>query len=136
MTEINHNKAPAMDAAGEITMHEPMQRACQITELPCSRECPPGCTCVLDTDAKPPTLREICDGAPSKNSDVMVPVAALQKVLDDAERMTDALETIALAGMSPSPEMSDNDVDAWHARQARTFIGIAARGLAAIKGTS
>lgn len=41
----------------------------------------------------------------------------------------EALENIALAGMSPSPEMSDGGVEAWHARQAWRFIGIAARAL-------
>ena len=45
----------------------------------------------------------------------------------------EALESIALAGMSPSPEMSDGHIDAWHARQAWRFIGIAARALDPIK---
>jgi nitroreductase len=45
----------------------------------------------------------------------------------------EALEKIALAGMSPSPEMCDNGRDAWHARQAWSFIGIAARALDPIK---
>jgi nitroreductase len=45
----------------------------------------------------------------------------------------EALEEIALAGMSPSPEMSDIGIDAWHARQAWRFIGIAARALDPIK---
>ena len=45
----------------------------------------------------------------------------------------EALEEIALAGMSPSPEMSDGHIDAWHARQAWRFIGIAARAIDPIK---
>jgi hypothetical protein len=53
---------------------------------------------------------------------------------DEALKLAlEALEEIALAGMSPSPEMSDIGVDAWHARQARRFIGIAARALDPIK---
>lgn len=44
-------------------------------------------------------------------------------------RLKDALEEIALAGMSPSPEMSENGVEAWHARQAWRFISIAARAI-------
>jgi nitroreductase len=45
----------------------------------------------------------------------------------------ETLEEIALAGMSPSPEMSDIGIDAWHARQAWRFIRIAARALDPIK---
>lgn len=41
----------------------------------------------------------------------------------------EALENIALAGMSPSPEMSGEAVTDWHARQAWNFISIAARAL-------
>lgn len=44
-------------------------------------------------------------------------------------RVRGALESIALAGMSPSPEMSENGIEAWHARQAWRFIGIAARAI-------
>jgi hypothetical protein len=45
----------------------------------------------------------------------------------------EALEEIALAGMSPSPEMSDIGISAWHARQAWRFIRIAAKALDPIK---
>ena len=45
----------------------------------------------------------------------------------------EALEKIAMAGMSPSPEMSDGHINAWRARQAWRFIGIAARALDPIK---
>lgn len=45
----------------------------------------------------------------------------------EIERLREALQEIALAGMSPSPEMSQDGVEAWHARQAWRFIGIAAR---------
>ncbi len=41
----------------------------------------------------------------------------------------EALKEIAFAGMSPSPEMSEDGIAAWHARQAWRFIGIAARAL-------
>jgi len=47
----------------------------------------------------------------------------------EVERLREALEEIALAGMSPSPEMSENGVEAWHARRAWEFIGIAARAI-------
>ena len=40
-----------------------------------------------------------------------------------------ALNEIASAGMSPSPEMSDDGKTAWHASQAWRFIGIAARAI-------
>ena len=50
-----------------------------------------------------------------------------------AEIVLEALESIALAGMRPSPEMSDNGIQAWHALQAWKFIGIAARALDAAK---
>lgn len=48
---------------------------------------------------------------------------------EEVDKMREALEEIALAGMSPSPEMSENGVEAWHARQAWRFIGIAARAI-------
>ncbi|CAB4146783.1 hypothetical protein UFOVP499_32 [uncultured Caudovirales phage] len=44
----------------------------------------------------------------------------------------EALEEIALAGMSVAPEMIDSK-EAFHARQAWRFIGIAARALDPIK---
>ena len=49
--------------------------------------------------------------------------------LDDARH---ALASIALAGMSAPPQMSQDGIEAWHARQAWTFIGIAARALSAL----
>lgn len=45
----------------------------------------------------------------------------------------DALEEIALAGMSGTGQESEEAMTAWHARRAREFIGIAARALAPIK---
>lgn len=53
-----------------------------------------------------------------------------------AQMALEALESIALAGMSPSPEMSSEGVDAWHARQAWRFIGIAARALEPLREAS
>lgn len=44
-------------------------------------------------------------------------------------RLREALEEIALAGMSPSPEMSQDGVEAWHAQRAWEFISIAARAI-------
>ena len=45
----------------------------------------------------------------------------------------EALEEIALAGMSGTGQESDEAMIAWHARQAWKFIGIAAHQLTAIK---
>lgn len=45
----------------------------------------------------------------------------------------DALEEIALAGMSGTGEESPEAMNAWHARRAREFIGIAARALDPIR---
>ena len=45
----------------------------------------------------------------------------------------EALEEIALAGMSGTGQESDEAMTAWHARQAWSFIGIAARALEPIK---
>ena len=45
----------------------------------------------------------------------------------------EALEEIALAGMSGTGQESDEAMTAWHARQAWKFIGIAARALGPIK---
>lgn len=53
----------------------------------------------------------------------------LEGVERDAARYKDALKEIALAGMSPSPEMSEDGVTHWHASQAWHFIRIAARAI-------
>lgn len=45
----------------------------------------------------------------------------------------DALEEIALAGMSGTGEESPEAMNAWHARRAREFIGIAARALEVVR---
>jgi hypothetical protein len=45
----------------------------------------------------------------------------------------EALEKIALAGMSGTGQESDDAMTEWHARQAWKFIGIAARALTPIK---
>jgi hypothetical protein len=45
---------------------------------------------------------------------------------------TEALEEIALAGMSGTGQESDEAMTEWHARQAWKFIGIAARAKSAI----
>ena len=45
----------------------------------------------------------------------------------------EALEEIALAGMSGTGQESDEGMKAWHARRAWEFIGIATRQLTAIK---
>jgi hypothetical protein len=55
--------------------------------------------------------------------------AAQAELASENELLVDALESIAWAGMSPPSEMSQNSVEAWHARQAWKFIGIAARAL-------
>jgi hypothetical protein len=47
------------------------------------------------------------------------------------EQMREALEEIALAGMSGSGQESEEGLQAWHARQAWKFIAIAARALEA-----
>lgn len=57
----------------------------------------------------------------------------------DAGRLTaarDALEKIALAGMSGRCQESDEEMRDWHARRAWEFISIAARALAAMAATS
>jgi hypothetical protein len=45
----------------------------------------------------------------------------------------DALEEIALAGMSGTGQESEDGMRAWHARRAWEFIGIAARALDPIR---
>jgi hypothetical protein len=45
----------------------------------------------------------------------------------------EALETIALAGMSGTGQESEEGMTEWHARRAWEFIGIAARAITAIK---
>jgi hypothetical protein len=55
---------------------------------------------------------------------------------DEALKLAlEALEEIALAGMSGSGQESEESITAWHARQAWRFIGIAARALEPIKQT-
>ena len=49
------------------------------------------------------------------------------------EQVLEALEEIALAGMSGTGQESEEAMTAWHARQAWKFIGIAARALEPIK---
>lgn len=60
-------------------------------------------------------------------------VIAAHTALNAADRdvMRQALEEIAMAGMSPSPKMSPDGVRSWHASRAWEFIGIAAHALAA-----
>ncbi len=45
----------------------------------------------------------------------------------------EALESIALAGMSGSGQESEEGMTAWHARRAWEFIGIASRAIEAIR---
>jgi nitroreductase len=53
---------------------------------------------------------------------------------DEALKLAlEALEEIALAGMSGTGQESDEAMTNWHARQAWKFIGIAARALEPIK---
>jgi nitroreductase len=53
---------------------------------------------------------------------------------DEALKLAlEALEEIALAGMSGTGQESDEAMTAWHARQAWKFIGVAARALEPIK---
>ena len=53
---------------------------------------------------------------------------------DEALKLVlEALEEIALAGMSGTGQESEEAMTAWHARQAWKFIGIAARALEPIK---
>ena len=49
------------------------------------------------------------------------------------EQALEALEEIALAGMSGSGQESQEAMTEWHARKAWKFIGIAARSVSAIK---
>ena len=50
------------------------------------------------------------------------------------EQALDALESIALAGMSGSGQESEEGMREWHARKAWKFIGIAARALSPLRG--
>lgn len=52
---------------------------------------------------------------------------------DQNQLLREALEEIALAGMSGTGQESEEAMNAWHARQAWKFIGIAARALDAHK---
>jgi len=45
------------------------------------------------------------------------------------QQTLDALEKIAMAGMSPAECMSEEEKTRWHAQRAWQFIGIAARAL-------
>lgn len=49
------------------------------------------------------------------------------------EQALEALESIALAGMSGSGQESEEGMREWHARQAWKFIGIAARSLDSLR---
>ena len=49
------------------------------------------------------------------------------------EQALDALESIALAGMSGSGQESEEGMREWHARQAWKFIGIAARAFSPLR---
>jgi hypothetical protein len=51
------------------------------------------------------------------------------QVLRENERFKEALREIALAGMSSTGMESEEEMRAWHARQAWKFIQIAARAL-------
>lgn len=51
----------------------------------------------------------------------------MTKTIDALVEALEALETIALAGMSGSGQESEEGMRAWHARRAWEFIGIAAR---------
>lgn len=56
----------------------------------------------------------------------------------DVERLRaakDALEEIALAGMSGTGQESEEGMRDWHARRAWEFIGIAARALGDLRAT-
>lgn len=53
----------------------------------------------------------------------------LMRLQQEARRLRDALEEIALAGMSGTGMESEEGMRDWHARQAWKFIGIAARAL-------
>ena len=59
--------------------------------------------------------------------------ARVQAELDAAR---EALREIALAGMSGTGQESEEGMQAWHARRAWEFIGIAARALSPATGAS
>jgi len=60
----------------------------------------------------------------------MIAVDALRA---ENQKLRDALESIALAGMSGSGQESEEGIRNWHARRAWEFIGIAARALGETK---
>jgi hypothetical protein len=64
-------------------------------------------------------LEEYCDMLEQPAQEPVARIAVLEAALNE----------IASAGMSPSPEMSDDGKTAWHASQAWRFIGIAARAI-------
>jgi len=56
-----------------------------------------------------------------------------EQLREAAQKALDALEEIALAGMSGTGQESEDGMRDWHARQAWKFIGIAARALDPIR---
>lgn len=55
--------------------------------------------------------------------------AMLRSQAQEIERLREALESIALAGMSGTGQESKEAMTEWHARKAWNFISIAARAL-------
>lgn len=113
------------------------------THLSLNYEADPFCECVncangmgacqtaTNQDAKAQPVQ------PSDQTDPMsqqYTAVALEVVRAEIERLREALETIAYAGMSPSYEMSVEGILGWHANQAWKFIGIAARALTPTPG--
>lgn len=67
----------------------------------------------------------------------MTEQAAVTKAQNEKlEAAHDTLREIALAGMSPPPEMSEEAVVAWHSEQAWRFIGMAARAISPTQPTT
>jgi len=76
-------------------------------------------------------VQNIVDAIVALHEDRTTPPAAqpAQEPVARIAVLEAALNEIASAGMSPSPEMSDDGKTAWHASQAWRFIGIAARAI-------
>lgn len=67
-------------------------------------------------------LRQLCEALGWQGG-------TFHQVLVELRRQREALSEIALAGMSGSGQESKEGMQAWHARRAWEFIGIAARAL-------
>ncbi len=69
----------------------------------------------------------------ARTSSAPAPVAQPADMREALQAARDALEEIALAGMSGTGQETEEGMRAWHARRAWEFIGIAARALDPIR---